>query len=71
MTQIAGTRVEVWLLEETGITLARPLHDRHPTLGVRDLCHLVSCRRRGISAFMTFGQALDTVTGWHLTRGPQ
>ncbi|MCY3913623.1 MAG: type II toxin-antitoxin system VapC family toxin [Chloroflexi bacterium] len=50
--------VEVWPLEEADVILARQLHDRQPTLSARDLCHLASCRRRGVREIMTFDQAL-------------
>ena len=50
--------VDVWPLEEADVMLARQLHDRHPTLEARDLCHLASCRRRGVSEIMTFDQGL-------------
>ena len=50
--------VEVWPLEQEDVTLARQLHERHPNLSARDLCHLASCQRRGVSEMMTFDQAL-------------
>ena len=50
--------VGVWPLEEADVMLARQLHNRHPTLSARDLCHLASCRRRGVREIMTFDQAL-------------
>ena len=50
--------VEVWPLEEADVMLARQLHDRHPTLEARDLCHLASCRRRGVGEIMTFDREL-------------
>ncbi len=50
--------VEVWPLEEADVLLARQLHDRHPTLEARDLCHLASCRRRGVREIMTFDKGL-------------
>ena len=52
--------VDVWPLEEADAFLARQLHDRQPTLSARDLCHLASCRRRGVREIMTFDQALAT-----------
>ncbi len=58
MSLAAGAGVEVWPLEEADVTLARQLHDQNPGLGARDLCHLASCRRRGVSEIMTFDQAL-------------
>lgn len=54
--------VEVWPLEEADVTLARQLHEKYPTLGARDLCHLASCRRRGVREIMTFDQTLGTVS---------
>ena len=50
--------VQIWPLGLADVTLARQLHDRHPTLGARDLCHIASCRRRGVKEVMTFDQAL-------------
>ena len=55
---VANAGVQIWPLEEADVTLARQLHDRHPTLTARDLCHLASCRRRGVNDIMTFDQAL-------------
>lgn len=55
---VASAGVEVWPLEEADVLLARQLHDRHPTLAARDLCHLASCQRRGVREIMTFDQAL-------------
>ncbi len=55
---VARAGVEVWPLEEADVTLARRLHDRYPALEARDLCHLASCRRRGVGEIMTFDQAL-------------
>ena len=60
---ITKSRVEVWPLEQEDVTLARQLHAQHPTLGARDLCHLASCRRRGVSEIQTFDQALSAVVG--------
>ena len=61
MSLAARSRAEVWSLEEDDVTLARQLHDRYPTLGARDLCHLASCRRRGVRAIKTFDQAFRAV----------
>ena len=66
MSLAAGMGVEVWPLEEADVTLARQLYDRHPALGARDICHLASCRRRGVSKIMTFDQAFGTVSGLKL-----
>ena len=58
MSLVSRAGVEVWPLEEADVTLARQLHHRHPALGSRDLCHLASCRRRGVSEIMTFARTL-------------
>ena len=50
--------VEVWPLEEADVILARQLYEQYPSLGARDLCHLASCRRRGVCEIMTFDEAL-------------
>ena len=60
---ISRARVEVWPLEQEDVTLARQLHEQHPTLGARDLCYLASCRRRGVREVRTFDQALGAVAG--------
>ena len=58
MTLVARADVEVWPLEEADVRLSRQLHQSHRTLGARDLCHLASCRRRGVSRIMTFDRSL-------------
>ena len=63
MALLVRSRVQVWPLEDEDVTLARQLHEQFPALGPRDLCHLASCRRRGVSKVMTFNQALRAVTG--------
>ena len=63
LTLVARAGVEVWPLEEWDVTLARQLHDQYPALGARDLCHLASCRRRGVKQVKTFDQALHGVMG--------
>ena len=60
---IGRAEVEVWPLEEADVILARQLHSAHPTLGARDLCHLASCRRRGVNQIMTFDQTFGAATG--------
>lgn len=60
---IAGFAVDVWPLEFEDVTLARQLHERHPHLDARDLCHLASCRRRGVGEIKTFDRDLDAVAG--------
>ena len=54
MSLVVRSRVEVWPLEVRDVTLARQLHEQYPLLSARDLCHLASCRRRGVSEIMTF-----------------
>ena len=63
MSLISSAGVEVWPLEEEDVTLARQLHEQHPTLQARDLCHLASCHRRGVSQVKTFDQGLHAVAG--------
>ena len=63
MSLIVRSRVDVWPLEAEDVTLARQLHERHPALGARDLCHLASCRRRGVRELKAFDQALRAVAG--------
>ncbi len=62
MALIRGSRMEVWPLEEEDVTLARQLHEQFSGLSPRDLCHLASCRRRGVSRIKTFDHALRAVS---------
>ena len=62
LSLIARASVEVWPLEEDDVALARRLHEQNPTLQARDLCHLASCRRRGVSEIKTFDQTLAAVS---------
>lgn len=55
--------IEVWPLEADDVVLARQLHDRYPFISARDLCHLASCRRRGVREIKTFDEALRAVVG--------
>ncbi len=58
MALIEGAGVDVWPLEEADIALARQLYTQRPFLAARDLCHLASCRRRGVREIKTFDQTL-------------
>ena len=58
MALVEGAGVEVWPLEEPDIALARQLYGQRPSLAARDLCHLASCRRRGVRAIKTFDLTL-------------
>lgn len=60
---IEGLGVEVWPLEYGDVTLAMELHEQYPELSSRDLCHLASCRRRGVREIKTFDRNLDAVAG--------
>ena len=63
LSLIARFRVDVWPLEEEDVILARQLCEQHPTLDARDLCHLASCRRRGVREGRTYDRALGAVIG--------
>lgn len=58
MSLVSMFSVQVWPLEEEDVTSARQLHEQYPGLGARDLCHLASCRRRGVSRIKTFDRRL-------------
>lgn len=60
---MASAAVEVWPLEEDDVILARQLHEQQPTLQARDLCHLASCRRRGVRDIKTFDQTFAAALG--------
>ena len=57
---VAGSGIEVWPLESEDVHLARRLHTRFPALSARDLCHLASCQRRGVTDIKTFDRAFAT-----------
>ena len=61
LSLIRRVGVEVWPLEEKDVELARILYEQYPTLGARNLCHLASCRRRGVREIMTFDEDLGAV----------
>ncbi|MYC34454.1 MAG: type II toxin-antitoxin system VapC family toxin [Chloroflexi bacterium] len=54
MTIIRRYGVTVLPLEAADVLLARQLYERYPHLSARDLCHLATCQRRGITELMTF-----------------
>ena len=58
MKTVQRLNILVWPLEYEDVLLAGQLHNRHPALSARDLCHLASCRRRGIRNIKTFDRAL-------------
>ena len=60
---VSRSTTDVWPLESGDVMLALQLRERHPTLQARDLCHLASCRRRGVRAIKTFDQTLHAVAG--------
>ena len=59
---MASAAVEVWPLEEEDVALARHIHEQYPTLQARDLCHLASCRRRGVREIKTFDQTFAAIS---------
>lgn len=52
------TRMEVWPHERDDVILGIELAARYPGIGARDLCHLASCQRRGVTRIQTFDRAL-------------
>lgn len=54
-------QVQVWSLEEEDVMLAWELYEQYPMLSARDLCHLASCRRRGVGELKTFDRKLGEV----------
>ena len=57
MALIAEAGVEVWPLEGEDVHMAWRLRTQFPMLAARDLCHLASCRRRGVTDIKTFDRA--------------
>ena len=62
LTLIRSLRVEVWPLEFEDVVLASELEKQAATLKARDLCHLASCRRRGVKRIKTFDRALEAAS---------
>ncbi len=58
LSLVAELEVEVWPLEMSDVMMAWQLREKHPALSARDLCHLASCRSRGVSEMMTFDTSL-------------
>ena len=54
---ITKAGIEVWPLEGEDVHMAWRLRSRFPALAARDLCHLASCRRRGVTDIKTFDRA--------------
>ncbi len=54
MALVRRYRIDVLPLEAEDVLLARQLYERHPHLSARDLCHLATCQRLGITELMTF-----------------
>ena len=63
LSLVSRSRVEVWPLEQEDVNLTRLLYEQYPMLKPRDLCHLASCRRRGITNIKTFDQAFRSIVG--------
>ena len=59
MSLVAQSGAVVWPLEGEDVALAIELKERFPVLTARDLCHLSSCQRRGVSAIKTFDRRLE------------
>ena len=55
---VERTGMEVWPVERDDVILGIDLAARHPALGARDLCHLASCQRRGVTRIRTYDRAL-------------
>lgn len=60
---VERTRMEVWPLERDDVILGIELAARHPALEARDLCHLASCQRRGVTRIQTFDRGLKAYGG--------
>lgn len=60
---VEGCVDEIWPVEAPDVLLARALDAEHPGLSARDLIHIASCRRRGVSRALTFDRGLAAVLG--------
>jgi uncharacterized protein len=54
---------EIWPLEFEDVSLAYKLNSQFPLLDARDLCHLASCRRRGVKTIKTYDKSLAAAIG--------
>jgi len=63
MALIRRLNVQVWPLEAGDVLAAGELRGQFPSLDARDLCHLASCRRRGVTQIKTFDRALASRSG--------
>ena len=68
MALVERTNVVVWSLEKEDVVLARQLYERYPYLTARDLCHLASCIRRGVSEIKTFDQGFQVAFSEEMER---
>lgn len=59
MALVEDTVSDVWSLDKEDVELARQLYEGYSMLSARDLCHLASCIRRGVSEIKTFDQAFQ------------
>lgn len=62
MTLIRRLGMDVWPLEAGDVNSAAELRAQFPGLDARDLCHLASCRRRGVRQIKTFDRALAALS---------
>ena len=60
MALIARAGIDVWPLESDDVYLAWQLRSQFPALTARDLCHLASCRRRGVTDIKTFDRGFGS-----------
>jgi len=62
MMLIRRLGMELWPLETGDVSSAAELRAQFPGLDARDLCHLASCRRRGVTRIKTFDRALASLS---------
>ena len=60
MALIARAGIDVWPLESDDVYLAWQMRSQFPALTARDLCHLASCRRRGVTDIKTFDRGFGS-----------
>lgn len=61
--ELVGSLTDVWSLDRADVELARALVSKYPRLSARDLTHVASCQRRGVSRIHTYDHALATALG--------
>src|SRR5215207_6301428 len=61
--RLANDLAHVWPVEQEDVIAARMLIARHPGLSARDLLHLASCQRHGVTHVLTYDRHFAAAFG--------